>query len=376
MADALGTGLHFADGVADALVGLHRLAGRCLDGGDLAGNFVRGAGSLVGQALHFLRHHGKAATGVTGTGGLDRGVERQQVGLAGNVADQAQDRFDRLGMVRQGGRHGNGVARLRRGALCHFGGAFHFGARVLDRADQAGRGAGGLAHRKGGLFGGGGDFRRLAQHAAGRGGGILGLFAQRFAQLRRAVDLAHDALFEQDAELLARIALAFGIVDRDHIGHQPGIDHADLRHDVDQPAPGGVVGCAFPDDIGQFLVGRGDGQQHAAHRNAVLAGVADAGGGGQRPVAGAVMAQLLADIFMRGGLDLRQRRWLQSVSQARTVHIGGEEGAGGNHRIVGNQLLDFGHATGQITAGVHFGQHLGDGVPGRGGGSHGLQNPK
>src|SRR3546814_1832975 len=66
VADAFGAGLNLSHRVADALVGLHRLAGRGLDVGDLARDFVRGAGGLVGQALDLLRHHREAAPGIAG----------------------------------------------------------------------------------------------------------------------------------------------------------------------------------------------------------------------------------------------------------------------------------------------------------------------
>ena len=55
----------------------------------------------AGEALHFLGDDREAAAGIAGAGGLDGRVERQQVGLAGDVADQAEDRFDRLDVGRQ-----------------------------------------------------------------------------------------------------------------------------------------------------------------------------------------------------------------------------------------------------------------------------------
>src|SRR5690606_41834348 len=49
---------------------------------------ICGLGSLLGQRLHFGGDHGEAAARLAGTRRLDRGVERQQVGLAGNGVDQ------------------------------------------------------------------------------------------------------------------------------------------------------------------------------------------------------------------------------------------------------------------------------------------------
>ena len=82
----------------DRAIGLDRLPGRLLDGGDLGGDVVGRAGGLAGEALHFLGDDREAAAGIAGAGRLDRRVEREQIGLAGDVADQAEDRFDRLDM--------------------------------------------------------------------------------------------------------------------------------------------------------------------------------------------------------------------------------------------------------------------------------------
>ena len=49
-----------------------------------------------------------------------------------------------------------------------LGGGLDLGARILDRADQPGGGLRRLAHRDRRLLGRGGDFARLAQHAARR----------------------------------------------------------------------------------------------------------------------------------------------------------------------------------------------------------------
>jgi len=46
------------------------------------------------QRLHFVRHDGKAATGIACACRLDCGVERQQVGLAGDHIDRGDDLAD------------------------------------------------------------------------------------------------------------------------------------------------------------------------------------------------------------------------------------------------------------------------------------------
>src|SRR5690606_14179851 len=49
------------------------------------------------EALYFVRYHGEAAARVAGHGRLDRGVQCKDVGLVGDVVDQADDVADLLG---------------------------------------------------------------------------------------------------------------------------------------------------------------------------------------------------------------------------------------------------------------------------------------
>ncbi len=44
-----------------------------------------------GQLAYLVRHHGEATAGFTGAGGLDGGIERQQVGLGSDALDGADD---------------------------------------------------------------------------------------------------------------------------------------------------------------------------------------------------------------------------------------------------------------------------------------------
>ena len=71
---------------------LHRFARRSLDALDAAANIFGGLRGLLGQLLDFGGHDGKALAGVAGAGGLDRGIQRQQIGLLGDVLDH----FDHL----------------------------------------------------------------------------------------------------------------------------------------------------------------------------------------------------------------------------------------------------------------------------------------
>ena len=171
----------------DRAVGLDRLAGRLLDRGDLGGDVVGRARGLAGEAFDFLRDDREAAPGIAGAGRFDGGVEGEQIGLAGDVADQAEDRFDRLDMARQrlaDLHRGFGLAAGARGDAC---GDFDLVAGVLDGADQARGGLRRFAHGDRRLLGGGGDFAGLAEHSAraGRCGHRLGAKLVAFAGAAR-----------------------------------------------------------------------------------------------------------------------------------------------------------------------------------------------
>lgn len=47
--------------------------------------------------MYLVRYHGEATARITGHGGLDRGVQCEDVGLVGNVVNQANDVTDLLG---------------------------------------------------------------------------------------------------------------------------------------------------------------------------------------------------------------------------------------------------------------------------------------
>ena len=64
-------------------------AGRVLHAGDLRADLFGRLRGLSGQRLHLAGHHGKAAAGFAGARRLDGGIERQQIGLLGDVGDQA-----------------------------------------------------------------------------------------------------------------------------------------------------------------------------------------------------------------------------------------------------------------------------------------------
>ena len=80
--DGRGDLRQFFDGAADFLDGVDRLLGRGLDAGDLLADLAGRLRGLLGQRLHFGRHHRKAAAGLAGARRLDGGIQRQQIGLS------------------------------------------------------------------------------------------------------------------------------------------------------------------------------------------------------------------------------------------------------------------------------------------------------
>ena len=83
---------------------------------------LRGLGR---KRLHFGSDHRKAAAGLAGPRRLDRGVERQQIGLTGNGADKADHLVDLLRRIRQ---HADGLV----GGARHAGRALHDRGGVVD----------------------------------------------------------------------------------------------------------------------------------------------------------------------------------------------------------------------------------------------------
>ena len=155
----------------------HGLVGVGLNGAhqhfDLLGR-VRGA---LGEALHFVRDHREAAARLAGHRGLDRGVERENVGLLGDVVDQLDDVADLLRALAQ--------------ALDALGGLLDGLADRVHAVDRAPHGIAALVRdfdrvprdvRR--ALGVAGHFLGRAGHAAGGFGGRGDLLRLRAARLR------------------------------------------------------------------------------------------------------------------------------------------------------------------------------------------------
>jgi hypothetical protein len=137
------------------------------------------ARGLGGELLHLARHHREALARLARARRLDRGVQRQQVGLAGDVGDEAHH-----------------LADLRRG----LGQAAHGrvgGLRALHRLARRLRGvrhlARDLAHAGAELLGRRGDVaqvaRALLRARGGRRGAVPGALHSLRHRLRRAAHL-------------------------------------------------------------------------------------------------------------------------------------------------------------------------------------------
>src|ERR1019366_2063293 len=73
-------------------------AGAFLDGVvDLVGSFAGRLGCALGKVANLLGDHGEAGTCFTGTGCLDGGIERENVGLEGDLVDGLDDLGDVVG---------------------------------------------------------------------------------------------------------------------------------------------------------------------------------------------------------------------------------------------------------------------------------------
>ena len=78
-----------------------QLLGRGLDPGDLLADLAGRLRGLLRQRLHLGGHDGEATPGVAGTGRLDGGVERQQIGLFGDGIDEFDHGADAGRRLRQ-----------------------------------------------------------------------------------------------------------------------------------------------------------------------------------------------------------------------------------------------------------------------------------
>ena len=90
----LAEGLRLLGKVPNTVVGCR---GFLLNRADQFGDVLGRMRCALGQLANFVGNHRKSTAGFTRTGGFDRGVEREQVGLVGNFLDQIDDAANLLG---------------------------------------------------------------------------------------------------------------------------------------------------------------------------------------------------------------------------------------------------------------------------------------
>ena len=145
-ADRVGDGgaaaAHSLHRAGNAVHAAHRLVDDGLDVGDLRLDVVGRLGGLAGEILHLVGDDGESAPGLSRPCRFDGGVQRQQVGLAGDGVDQADHLADPL----RGHRQVVDVAGGRIGAADGIGG--HPGGLAAVVADLADHGAQPVGRRR------------------------------------------------------------------------------------------------------------------------------------------------------------------------------------------------------------------------------------
>ena len=194
--DGAGDIADFADRAFDRARRLDRALGRRLHGGDLRGDFVRRFGGLPRKRLHFTRDDSKAATGFARARRLDRGVERQKIGLRRDVVDQSDDVADATsGLVEL--LHGHVGLRCFRDRLHRD--AVRLRNLPLDlvhRGRQFLRGRGDVAHVAGGF----GRSGRRTRHQIGGRGHAFGDVLRALPHVARQGEQFGQARFHVGAE--------------------------------------------------------------------------------------------------------------------------------------------------------------------------------
>lgn len=82
-------GSNFTDGLGD-------LAGRGLNGFNAGADLFGGFGGFLGEVFYLAGDDGEAFACRAGAGGLDGGIEGEEVGLFGDGGDDAEDGADFL----------------------------------------------------------------------------------------------------------------------------------------------------------------------------------------------------------------------------------------------------------------------------------------
>ncbi len=111
------------------------------------------------QRTHLFRDHGKSPPLFAGAGGLDSRVQRQKIGLFGNLRNHIQNLAD--------------ILRLRFHTLNHFGRLPHTAAKPADAADGVGRCQRPLLRQRLRRTSGLGGFLAVLRYLPARGGHLV-----------------------------------------------------------------------------------------------------------------------------------------------------------------------------------------------------------
>ena len=216
------------DGVADAADRHNAIGGGGLNRIDLSGDLFGRLRGLTGEFLDLGCDDGKTPSGVTGSRRLDGRIECQQIGLAGDRADQLQHIADLFSGSGKAADHFRGLRGLDHGLVgntagkCDLSADFgHRRGKLLGRGGNradTGRGLVGCVRR------GGGPLRS----AADAGGDLAGDALHVRCGLRNGADHALDVGLEAVGHLaLQRSFLDFGLLFGDvlRFAQRAGLDH-------------------------------------------------------------------------------------------------------------------------------------------------------
>ena len=138
----------------------HHLIDFALDAAEQLPDLLgRGRGPLC-QLTNFISHHGKSAPLLARPRRLDGGIEGQQIGLLGNLANHIHDAADIRRAIGQPARHLTGT--IKRPGNC-----FKLGARLLQPLNA---------------------LLRLAQHGLGNLGGMIAVLCHQLHAHRDLLD--------------------------------------------------------------------------------------------------------------------------------------------------------------------------------------------
>ena len=198
-------------------------------------------GGLHRERFHFRGDHGKTAAGFAGARRLDGGVQRQQIGLAGDVLDELDHVADLLRHVRQRGNVLVGRGGIGGGAAHHFVGLAELPADLPDRDRELGGGR-------------------------SRGFDVAGCLV---GAVHRALGALQRMIRRRQQRLCRRLHRARALTHGFEHGFDPGAERRDRG--IGRPAPLVALAQRIPLLLGEQLVGDvGMGRHPAAamHRPA------------------------------------------------------------------------------------------------------------